>query len=405
MKRIHFTWESNKFKLDLAHSFERSCGADHAARNFIRNSVFYHSLILVVLSSLFCVSTKQTANAQSSDAPPKAAASPFEVYRHYLKTGDPVYPPPNTNTNTSTASSSVTNQPDSIGQPSVSELTAPPPSLQVPKTFNNDIGASADFSFGQGHVTLPVGFALASQFPQGGLNSSVISADRSTVYYGGTVSYSHGKAWYFDFSFEHGSSTGNQSIEIPNTAGPGSFPANFNITDDLYQFYVRYNFQEFLKGSPFKAYLRGGVSYIPATLTVTDTEPTPLYNQNDNTTDILGNFGFGLTYTPISRGRLRIGLQFEGEGFYGRRSQDITEELPGNIQPVTASATIDNNLYGGIARCTAHGEFRLGQSGRMKLTTDIGFQYKYTLVTYSGASSQDEVLYGPYAKVGFSYLF
>jgi len=288
------------------------------------------------------------------------------------------------------------------------DLSMPAPAgkeITKPKVFKNEVGVTADFMYGEGTVTIPIGFALAKE--GGNLQPQVVSGNRSTVYYGGTVSYSYGRSWYLDFSYEKGVSTGSQQIDINNTI-PGHFTGNFDYNDDWYQLYLRYNFQNLLSGTRFKAYLRGGVSLVQATMTVTDvSDPSPLYNQNDDTTDILGNLGFGLTYSLYARPRFKVGLQVEGEGFYGARSQTSTENLPQDNKGagLVTQANIDNDLYGGIGRATVHADWRLGQAGRWRLMADAGIQYKYTIITYSGASAPDETLWGPYAKVGISYVF
>ena len=130
-----------------------------------------------------------------------------------------------------------------------------------------------------------------------------------------------------------------------------------------------------------------------------------LYRQTDTTDDILGNLGFGVAYSLYRTSRLKTSLQFEGEGFYGRRSQDSLEVVP--IAPgfQYKHAKIDNDLYGGIGRMTARFEYSLGRSGLFKLFADGGVQGKFTLINYSGLGSFDELLWGPYAKVGFRYSF
>jgi len=309
-------------------------------------------------------------------------------------------------------------QPEAAATPAnntgnATDLSMPAPAgkeITKPKVYKNEVGATADFMLGEGTVTIPIGYALAKELPGGGLSPQVISGNRSTVYYGGTVSYSYGRSWYLDLSYEKGVSTGSQEIQINNTV-PGHFTGNFDYNDDWYQLYLRYNFQNLLSGTRFKAYLRGGVSLVQATMTVKDvSDPSPVYNQNDDTTDILGNLGFGLTYSLYARPRFKVGLQVEGEGFYGTRAQDSTENLPLDNSPLggglgATHASIDNDLYGGIGRATVHADWRLGQAGRWRLMADVGIQYKYTMITYSGASAPDETLWGPYAKLGISYVF
>lgn len=287
-------------------------------------------------------------------------------------------------------------------------LTLPGLPIQQPKVYKNELSASADFMFGTGTITVPIGYAfrgISTQFPV-----NAVSANRSTVYYGGTVSYSYGRSWYLDFSGEKGTSTGSTSITIPELGG-GTFPASFDVNDTWYQIYLRYNFQNFLAGTRFRAYLRGGLSLVSATLdtvnsTFTSGQHFPtgqFYSEHDNTFDILGNLGFGLTYSLYSTVRLKVGLQLEGEGFGGNRSQDITE----TFVPSTLSdnAKINNTIYGVIGRLTLHADYRLGQTGRWKLTGDVGVMTKNSWVSYPNFGTKDETLYGPYAKAGVSFVF
>ena len=286
--------------------------------------------------------------------------------------------------------------------------TAVPAPMVVPKVFKNELGFTADFMYGEGTITLPVGYSLAKALPGGNLPSQVITANRSTVYYGGTVSYSYGRSWFLDLSYEDGTSTGSQKFNFDNTlldGLPGHQNAAFNYNDDWYQLYLRYNFQnwQWLTDKGFKSYLRGGVSLVDATLTASIPS---YYSQTDDTKDILGNIGFGLTYTVYARPRFKLGLQVEGEGSFGERSQDSTEDLPQDANLSTSRASINNTLYGGIGRGTLHADWRVGHSGRWKLTGDLGVQAKFTKINYPNAgSSPDEYLWGPYVKIGASYVF
>jgi len=285
--------------------------------------------------------------------------------------------------------------------------TASPAPLAAPKVFKNEIGATADFMFGDGTITLPIGYSLNKALPGGNLKPQVILGNRSTIYYGGTISYSYGRSWYLDLSYENGTSTGSQKIDIDNTlfggVGPGHINSTFDYSDDWYQLYVRYNFQNWLAGTRFKAYLRGGVSLVDATLTASDGQ---YYSQHDDTQDVLGNIGFGMTYTVYAKPRFKVGLQVEGEGSIGERSQQSTESLPFDVGLTPSKANINNDLYGGIGRGTIHADWRVGQSGRWRITGDVGVQAKYTIITYpSGGGSPNEYLWGPYVKIGASYVF
>ena len=278
-------------------------------------------------------------------------------------------------------------------------LLAAPPTLAPPKATKNEISVSGDFSLGQGTVTIPLGYSLkASGSP---IQLGAFSLPRDSVYYGGTVSYSYGQAWYIDLSYEQGQSSGSQSIDAGR---PGIVPSQFNINDTWYQAYVRYTFPS-LRGKRFSAYLRAGVSFVQSDLTDLSHFPSGLYKQTDTTQDMLANVGFGMGYSLYTSRRLKFGLQFEGEGFFGNRTQTSLENLQNNSDQVFVSAGIDNTLYGGIGRVTMRFEYRLGQSGLFKIFGDLGVQGRYTMIQYPGASAPDEMLYGPYAKLGIRYAF
>jgi len=282
-------------------------------------------------------------------------------------------------------------------------VPASPPVLRPPKSTKHEVSVSGDLTIGQGQVTLPLGYSLRETL--GGLATvpvSAFSADRSSIYFGGTVSYSYGQAWYIDLSFAHGESSGQQSID---TAWLGPMDSEFKITDDWLQAYVRYTFPG-LRGKRLSAYLRGGGSFVQADLKDDASSPAfGRYSQTDKTQDLLGNVGFGLGYSLYSTRRARLGLQFEGEGFFGVRTQDSLEFLSADYGLDFKTAKIDNTLYGGIGRITVRYEYRLGRSGLFKIFADGGGQMRYTLVSYPDAGSSTELLWGPYVKVGVRYAF
>ena len=293
--------------------------------------------------------------------------------------------------------------------PATAATEAPPPPPEAalplaPRFRNNEVSASADFFLGQGNVTMPFGFSLAEGAGGAAVNitKSVAKPDRTSDYFGGTISYSYGQAWYLDLAYAHGDSSGNADVLL---GSPPALNSQFSIKDDWYQAYIRYTFPG-LRGKRFSAYLRAGFSYVQANLFDQTTIPSlGLYSQTDKTDDLLGNIGFGVGYSLYANRHLRLGLQAEGEGFYGRRSQKSTEVLA-NALFAFPTADINNDLYGGIGRATLRFEYRLGQSGAFKLFGDGGFQAKFTLVNYtSGLGSFDEILYGPYVKIGARYSF
>ncbi|HTR42293.1 MAG TPA: autotransporter outer membrane beta-barrel domain-containing protein [Pseudomonadales bacterium] len=280
---------------------------------------------------------------------------------------------------------------------------APPPMLQAPKSTKNEISASADVMFGQGQVSLPLGYSLNKA--EGSVATSqqgAFTVPRSSVYFGGTLSYSYGQAWFVDLSIAHGNSSGSQVIP---TGFLGDINSTFSIDDTLYQLDLKYTFPQ-LRGKRFSAYLSAGVGYVTATLN--DNSPGN-YTQTDNTQDYLGNVGVGLSYSLYTTHKWRVDLQGEIEGFGGVRHQQSLETLPGQeesgITPVTAD--IDNTLYGGIGRATIHGEYRMGKTGLFKVFGDVGIEGRYDIVNYSDSStsSPNEYLWGPYLKLGLRYDF
>ena len=282
----------------------------------------------------------------------------------------------------------------------------PPPMLQPPKSTKNEISASGDIMFGQGRVSLPLGYSLNKS--EGSIVSSqqgAFTVPRNSFYYGGTISYSYGQAWYIDFSIAQGHSSGSQTIP---TGFLGNLDSNFSIDDTWYQLYLKYTFPQ-LRGKRFSAYLRAGGSLITSTLNDNGTQPGgSRYTQNDKTTDYLGNVGFGLAYSLFTTHRLRVDLQGEAEGFYGDRSQKSLETLTGTvISSGFQSASLNNTLYGGIGRATVRGEYRMGKSGLFKIFGEAGIEGRYDVVSYSNSksSSPNEYLWGPYVKAGLRYAF
>ena len=103
--------------------------------------------------------------------------------------------------------------------------------------------------------------------------------------------------------------------------------------------------------------------------------------------------------------------------FLGTRSQESLETLPESEVPTTEfkTAHINNFLYGGTGRVTMRGEYRLGRSEVLKIFMDAGFQAKFTQISYPkpdnaqangfNGGSFNELLWGPYVKLGLSYSF
>ncbi len=251
---------------------------------------------------------------------------------------------------------------------------------------------------------MPFGFSLGQTLgSKENITPTVAKPNRTSDYFGGTVSYSHGQKWYLDLAYAHGSSSGNVDVAL---GGPGQelLPSAFTIKDDWYQAYVRYVFSS--RGN-FGAYLRAGVSYVQAELTDDTTIPAlGLYHQTDKTDDLLGNIGFGLAYTLYASRHTRVAAIVEGEGFYGRRTQKSLETLPEDLSVSFSAATIDNDLYGAIGRATARFEYRFGQSSAVRAFLDGGLQAKFTFISYpSSLGTFDELLWGPYVKAGVRFSF
>jgi hypothetical protein len=283
----------------------------------------------------------------------------------------------------------------------------PPPNLKPPKPARNEISVSGDYFLGQGTVTLPFGFAFGKASPQANFGAGVISAKRNSDYFGGTLSYSFGQAWYLDLSYEHGSSSGNAAL--PTSLAP-NLGSSFTINDTWYQAYFRYTFPR-LRGTRLTAYLRAGGSYVSADLTEEAPISGGIYNEKDQTKDFLGNLGFGVGYSFYRSSRVKLALQAEGEGFYGNRSQNIEESVT-SFNPPSASTSINNNLYGGIGRGTLRFEYAMGHSGLFKAFAEGGIQGKFSEISYSHApgtsfngGSSSEILWGPYVKLGLRYAF
>ena len=312
-------------------------------------------------------------------------------------------------------STGATNAPPSVAAPPTTEVeTSAPPAevlgelpqnLAAPKPPKYEVAASGDFLYGQGWVTLPIGFSLQKSL--GGLASfplSVASPTRQSYYYGGTLSFSSGQAWYFDLSIAQGHSSGNQDLN----GGPyGPAPTTFTIDDTWYQGYVRYTFPG-LRGKRLSSYVRAGISFVHSDMTDNSSFPSiGLYEQTDTVNDILGQAGFGVGYSIYNGRRARFGLQLEGEGFFGHRNQESLEKLQAIEGIPFKTATINNNLYGGIGQATAHFEYRLGQSGLFKIFADGGLAVHYTRIDYTkeNLGTPSELLWGPYAKAGIRYSF
>lgn len=280
----------------------------------------------------------------------------------------------------------------------------PPRSLSLdPGGMQHEVAVSGDILFGFGHATVPFNYAFAKDpvMSAAGVRPQVGSLSRESVYYGTTVSYAYRQTWHVDFSYAHGDSS--RDVDVP--MGPGlEVPADFDIEDDWLQLGLRYAIPG-LSGPRWSTYVRAGVSYVTADLSTASTGVAAgLYRQNDDTEDIFGSLGIGAALNLINGQRAKLGLRLDAEGFYGSRSHDITEELPGSGQSYP-SADIDTTLYGGFGCATVRFDYAFGRLGRLKAFVDGGVQLRYTEVDYDDEGTSDEVLWGPFVKVGFRYQF
>jgi hypothetical protein len=276
--------------------------------------------------------------------------------------------------------------------------------MEEPISTRHQIGVSADYLMGRGHLVAPVFFSANLRDPN--LAPQLDDPKRESDFFGATLSYSFGQAWYLDLSYAHGDSSADGIIDF---GGGLNAPATYELRDDWYQIYGRYTFPG-LRGTRFSAYLRAGASFVRNTLDA-QTSGAVVYSQENEYDDILGNVGFGLSYALFNWPRSRISLVAEGEGFYGFREQESTETITIGVDTLTyPQANIDNTLYGGLGRAAVRFEYAVGQRGTFNLFADAGGQIKYSIVTYDSspnfaAQDPDELLWGPYVKLGLTYAF
>lgn len=280
------------------------------------------------------------------------------------------------------------------------------------------LGVSADYMFGEGTVNLPSLFAIARSNPDQPFSPEINSGDRQSDYFGATLSYSYGQTWYFDLSYAHGSSEASTDIALPSIFFGDRMPVAFSLDDDWYQFYVRYQFRK-LRGTRFSAYMRAGLSFVDASLEAANEAGSgvaagSLYRQETEMSDLLGNLGLGGTVTLIQNpgSPFRLGFQLEAEGFAGGRSLDMTES---RREAEDAHDEFDARMvYGFLGRGTFRLEYAFGRNQLLTGFLDAGMQVKYSLVDYEdrqiGQSSFeggtfDELLWGPYTKLGIRYSF
>ena len=369
----------------VAISAPRSCLM--GGRTFGRYATVLGSLFAGIAASVRLQAAQPDYNAPWTE-PPQKSTAPKKTEK--AKTGQP---PPSMNAT-----------PASGTQAALPAGLDTRTTLRPPKPVKNEVSASADFFFGSGTVTVPLGYSLE---PNNSSVHQVGSAQRSSVYIGGTLSYSFGQAWYLDLSYNQGKLATAKDFKTFSQPVGGPLNAKFNISDNWYQAYLRYTFPK-LRGKPFSAYMRAGFTFVDAKLTADGINFG--YHQDDKTTDYYGNLGFGVAYNLYTGRRFRLYLQGEAEAFYGMRSQNTTEVSSGTIGVTPTAASINNNLYGGNGRATLRMEYRMGRSGLFKIFADGGLQGKFTQVSYpnvgaSTSSASSEYLWGPYVRIGARYAF
>jgi len=234
----------------------------------------------------------------------------------------------------------------------------------------------------------------------------VAQPSRSANYWGTTLAFSYKSHWFFDLAYRQGSSSGNEHVPLGRNPDGSTFtvPSEFSIKDQWYQAFVRY---EFRPGEVLQPYVKAGFSYVTADLNDTAVHPAGgLYEQTTKTQDYLGNVGLGVLWRIIPTGRFQVGLQLEVEGLYGARQQDNLEKLPevGRFDQ-WQTVKIDNTLYGAVGRGTVKLDYFLDRRALWWLFANIGVQANYTLVDYPDLGQYDELLWGPYVKLGLLYKF
>ena len=128
--------------------------------------------------------------------------------------------------------------------------------------------------------------------------------------------------------------------------------------------------------------------------------------------DWAGNLGAGVGYAFISGSRFRFSGVVEGEGFAGYRVLDVNESIEG-IDPA-GPLHLDSVVYGGLGRTTLRLEWFPNDTGKLRFFADAGIQARYNAVTYEDEvvnklgnqeNTFNELLWGPYVRVGCRYSF
>jgi len=276
-----------------------------------------------------------------------------------------------------------------------------------------------DYLQGLGHITLPVGFALDGA----AIGRTVASPDRSSTYYGGSVSWQAFEGIGFDIAYTQGTSSGNFTFQ-PEKYFPGRWPqaaitSTFTLDDTWLQAYMRYKLPPIF-GRRIGVYLRGGVTYMDASYEGISQPSQAFYRNIGTIRDITGNVGFGVDYgfRPIKG--IRPAIVFEGEGFAGIRSREFNEET----LAISGKNTMDNMVYGGLVRLLARAEYRFGKGERWRALLEGGVQARMMFESYGApdrtlsdeagnpiasgsfeSGMKSDLLWGPYVRAGLRYSF
>jgi len=297
-------------------------------------------------------------------------------------------------------------------------------SLESFEVRNRELGFTGDYLYGLGNVQVPLGYALGPILQVG--NGSFTEATRENAnYYGGTVSGSLGRVWFVDLTYSRGSSRGqlNNLGAILGDAGGAvlaDLKTSYKLDEQFHQGYIRYAFPG-LTGTRYSAYIRGGFTFATSTLdNVYAVDPVSGTFRSE-ALDYLGNLGAGIEYGLIRGDRTRVSLFVEGEGFGGLRQTDITESYSqsGLVVPLDGAASVQSTVYGGLGRAITRFRWVLDRKSRLRLNLDIGLQARYLINEFNSMPDflnpvqpgyrvnvrADELLWGPYGRLGLSYSF
>jgi hypothetical protein len=317
--------------------------------------------------------------------------------------------------------------PDTLAQdaPAAADATTEFFDLEIPdlpepvRDRRHRVAASADYLFGFGHVDLPRGWSYLTVEPTipdfGGFEKS----DRESDYVGATVSYAWNNRIFVEGSYIKGRTSGTESLEwlVPSSDAE----ASYRLDDEWYQIHLR-----LLLSRPearLSTFIRLGVSYVEsdsraANLAFLDVLKNELYERFESSTDLLGGIGFGFAYELYATRSVSLRAQLEGEGFYGKRDQSLRERL--RDQQGRNVTLPEADIYGGQARLTVRLDLLpVRRLDALRGYVDVGVQSRYTELRYPAATipaisgesvrfekhSANELLWGPYVKVGLNYSF